>query len=56
MPIVGVEKDGLIYANTTVQIPLELRKKARREGISISRICTDALRQAIEGCNAEKNK
>jgi len=52
MPIVGVErKDGEFYTNTTVVIPLRLKKEAKARGLSISRVCTDALHQALDvGC------
>lgn len=47
--IVTEKENGELFCNTTVQIPLMLRKEARKKGISISRIATEALRQALEG-------
>lgn len=54
MPVVGVERnDGEFYTNTTVVIPLRLKKEAKERGLSISRICTNALHEVLDDGDAE---
>ncbi len=43
-----IARGGVTYAQTTVQIPLELRDKARELGVGLSSTLVFALKKKIE--------
>lgn len=42
-----VERKGVVYSPTLVQIPIELKQRAKLYGINISVICNEALEKKL---------
>jgi len=38
-----IYRNGVVYSNTTVKIPLDLKMRAQKHGINISKTVTEAL-------------
>jgi post-segregation antitoxin (ccd killing protein) len=47
-----LRKNGIIYTQTCVQIPENLRDSARKQGIGLSSTLTEALEQKVNKGNA----
>ena len=48
----NVRRNGIVYAQTCVQIPETLRNAAREQGIGLSSTLTDALKLKVKEGNA----
>jgi post-segregation antitoxin (ccd killing protein) len=47
MPVI-IERGGIRYGQSTVQIPLELKETAKERKISLSAVLTRALKEELE--------
>lgn len=45
--VVIVERNGIRYAQTSVQVPVDLKEFAKVQKISLSRLLTEALRKKV---------
>ncbi len=43
-----IERQKTVYSPTLIQIPLDLKQRAKRHGLVISRVCNEALARKVE--------
>ena len=48
MPYYGAKDSDDFIVKVTICLPLKMRKAAREKGVSISRICRDALGRVLD--------
>jgi post-segregation antitoxin (ccd killing protein) len=45
----AIYRSGVIYTNTTLQVPLELKQRVQAKGINMTQTFIKALERALEG-------